>query len=134
MFSIWLLPLATIGLFISLYILLKKLRNEKILCFIGKDCDRVVKSKYGYMMGIPNELIGSLFYIWILVVVISSVAGVTDIFAGRLLFLVYLSVILAFLSSIGLTAIQAFILKKWCEMCLVAAGINTLIFFLVMFQ
>ena len=134
MLSIWLLPLAASGLFISLYILSKKLRREELVCFIGKDCDRVVKSKYGYMMGIPNELIGSLFYIWILLVVISSVAGITDIFEGRLLFLVNLSVILAFLSAIGLTAIQAFILKKWCEMCLATAGINVLIFFLVTFQ
>ena len=85
-------------------------------------------------MGVPNEIIGSLFYVWILIVVISSVVGVTDIFAGRLLFLVYLSVILAFLSSIGLTAIQAFVLKEWCEMCLAAAGINILIFFLILFQ
>ena len=134
MFSIWLLPLAASGLFISLYILSKKLRKEELVCLMGKGCDKVVKSKYGYMMGVPNEIIGSLFYVWILIVVISSVVEVTDIFEERLLFLVYLSVILAFLSSIGLTAIQAFVLKEWCEMCLAAAGINALIFFLVAFQ
>lgn len=39
---------------------------------------------------------------------------------------------LAFLASLYLTAIQAFVLRKFCEWCLVTAAINTIVFLLIL--
>lgn len=133
MFSFWLLPLSVAGLGISLHLLRKKLKKEKLVCFIGEDCDAVIKSKYGSMFGIPNEAIGSTFYAGMLLIATLSITGMSDIFETTLFPLVALSATFAFLSSVGLTGIQAFILRKWCEFCLATALINVLIFSFILF-
>lgn len=121
MLSSWILPLAAIGLVNSLYILSKKLTKQKLTCFIQEDCDKVVKSKYGYLLGIPNEVIGIGYYLFF-----------SGMFWLGMSLLAQIAAALALIASIVLVGIQAFILKQWCEYCLLASLINLLIFILVL--
>ena len=126
-----LLVLALLGLVDSLYLLLKKLKNEKIVCFLGKDCDTVVKSAYGRLLGFPNEALGILFYLGVVGAVILMAQGVEVLFGFSILVFLRSAAVLAFLASLYLLYVQAFKLKMWCEYCIVSAAINTLILLLL---
>ena len=59
----WILGLALIGLILSSYIFWKKKKSEKLVCFIGQDCDTVIHSRYSKLLfGIPNEILGMVYY------------------------------------------------------------------------
>ena len=126
-----LLVFAFLGLADSLYLLLKKLKNEKIVCFLGKDCDTVVKSAYGRLLGFPNEALGILFYLGVLGAVMLMAQGVEVLFGFSILVFLRSAAVLAFLASLYLLYVQAFKLKMWCEHCIVSAAINTLILLLL---
>ena len=130
--SFWIPILALIGLADASYLLYKKLRKEKLVCFIWDDCDKVTKSKYGYLLGIPNEFFGVGFYLFALALFVISLLGNTMILGFPLLFLLLFAVIPASLVSLYLLFVQAFILREWCEWCILSAIINFLILFLAL--
>jgi len=130
--SFWIPFLALIGLADASYLLYKKLRKEKLVCFLGDDCDRVSKSKYGYFFGIPNELLGIGFYLLALGLFVFSLLGGITILGIPLLSLLLFAAIPASLASLYLLFIQASILKEWCEWCILSAFVNFLILFLTL--
>ena len=90
-------------------------------CVIGQDCDAVVKSKYGKTFGIENTIPGMAYYVLIF-------AYGAVVLLNRNLFkenIIYYSLVIAsigsVLFSIYLAAVQAFVLKKWCEYCIVSS-------------
>lgn len=127
MISLWIPLLALVGLADAGYLLYKKVRHEKLVCFIGDDCDRVTKSKYGYTAGIPNEVLGIGFYLFCLSLFALSFLGITSFLGFSLNVLLFLGAIPASLASLYLLGIQAFVLKEWCEYCLLSALVNFLI-------
>lgn len=124
--------LALIGLADASYLLYKKLKKEKLVCFFDKDCDKVTKSKYGYFFGIPNEFFGIGFYLFALGLFVFSLLGTATILGIPLLSLLLFAVIPASLASLYLLVIQAVVLKKWCEWCILSAFVNFLILFLAL--
>jgi len=133
MISLWILVLALIGLADASYLLRTKLQKKKLACFIGNDCDRVTKSRYGYLFGIPNEVFGLAFYLFVIALFVLSLLGVSVIAGIPLLSLLLAGAIPAFLVSLYLLGVQAIILKGWCEWCLLSAFVNLLILFIVLF-
>ncbi|MDA1337495.1 MAG: hypothetical protein O3C23_01895 [bacterium] len=130
--SFWIFILASIGLIDAAYILYKKLTKKKLVCFFGDDCDRVSKSKYGYVLGIPIEALGIGFYLSLLGIFTLSTLGVIAIVGVPLSFVVLFIAIPASLASLYLLFIQA-VLKEWCEWCILSAVVNFLILALVLF-
>ncbi len=128
---IWLILLALVGLIDSAYIFYKKQRGEKLVCLIGKDCAKVVNSRYGSIFGVPNELVGIAYYLAVIALASALYAGTTMaagiILAGVLL----VTAAGALLGSVVLTVLQAWVLREWCEYCLLAAVVNLLLFVLV---
>ena len=127
MISFWIPLLALVGLADAGYLLYKKVRKEKLTCFLGDDCDRVTKSKYGYTAGIPNEILGIGFYLSCLFLFGLSFLGHTFLLGISLNTYLVLAAIPASLASLYLIGVQAFILKEWCEYCLLSAAVNFLI-------
>lgn len=132
MISGWIPVLALIGLANASYLLYKKVRNEKLTCLIGGDCDIVTKSKYGYIFGIPNEVVGIGFYILVLVLFFLSSLGIASIPGFSLGVLLLLLAIPASLTSLYLLGIQAFVLKKWCDYCILSVLVNLSIHYVAM--
>lgn len=130
MTSLWIPILALIGLADASYLLFKKLKKEKVVCLIGDDCDRVVKSKYGFFFGIPNEAMGVAFYLLVLFLVLVSTWELKELLNFSLLLTTV--AFLAFTASLYLLGIQAFVLKEWCEWCILSAAVNFLILFLTL--
>ena len=128
MTSIWVLLLALSGFILSWYIYYKKRRNEKLVCIVGEDCDKVVHSKYSATLGIPNEVLGMLYYGLVVILSGAIVLGINTIASLPLLTILAVIGGIAALFSAILILIQAFILKEWCEYCLASAAISIFIF------
>lgn len=128
---VYLTILSAVGFAVSFYIYYTKKYNKNLYCVIGEDCDAVVKSKYGKTFGIENTVPGMMYY------------GIIFFYGVALLYnrnifketIVYYSLVsasaLSVLFSIYLTAVQAFVLKKWCEYCVVSS-ISSLLILIVL--
>ena len=124
---IHLIALSIVGFAVSFYIFHSKKYDKPMHCMIGQDCDAVVKSKYGKTFGVENTVPGMIYYL----LIFAYAAGMLlnrNIFKGNIIyhFLVIAS-IGSVLFSIYLAAVQAFILKKWCEYCIVSSIASLLI-------
>ncbi len=117
------LAIALAGAILCVYIFFTKRLNVPLVCPIHGSCDVVIHSEYSKFFGIPLELLGFFYY--------AAIAG-TYAWMGitgsptSALPLLYASGI-AFLFSLYLTGLQAFVIKHWCTWCLTSAAFCALI-------
>lgn len=121
-----------LGLAASFYIFIKKSKKQPLTCHIDHGgCNVVVNSKYSRMFGVPNEAIGLLYYGGVVILGLLELAGVR-LLSIPLFLLLFLGVAAgSALFSLVLIFVQAFVLKSWCEYCLVSAVSSIAIFLLV---
>lgn len=115
------------GLGVTFNIYYSKRYKEHLACPTGSDCNAVVNSKYAKFFGIPLEYLGMAYY----TLVFLSYTGflLLPSLKESLLFpFVLLLTFGAFLFSLYLITIQAFVLKKWCIWCLLSAALSIGIF------
>ena len=130
---IYLIVLSLVGFAVSFYIYYTKKYERKMYCIIGENCDEVVKSKYGKTFGIENTVPGMLHYTVVFVYGILLFSN-GNIFKGSIIYYFVVSASIAsVLFSIYLTAVQAFVLKKWCEYCVVSSICSLLILMVLIF-
>lgn len=108
--QVLLLGLTAAGAIQALYLLRKKMTKKIPVCIIGEECGKVLESKYNKLLGIPNEVLGLIFYIVAALLVVLQWKTLLDItiFAGG-----FFSLILIYL--------QWRIIKAWCFWCLMSA-------------
>ncbi|MGH7483275.1 MAG: vitamin K epoxide reductase family protein [Longimicrobiales bacterium] len=120
--------LALIGCFVSLYLLLYDMGVFGVLlCGEGGGCETVQASRYARFLGLPVPLWGVGGYLSLLGLALIGVQPS----AGRdrrvaIALLAFGTV--AFLFSMYLTAVEAWVLRAWCRWCLASAAVATLIF------
>ncbi len=115
------------GFSLARYIYHCKHKKKPLICPLRSNCDVVIESKYSTLFGIPLEVLGMIYYGF--VTVIHAFFIVAPHYATKweiILGLVASSG--AFLLSIYLTSIQAFVLKQWCTWCLTSATFCLIIF------
>ena len=123
----YLIALSIIGFAVSFYLYYSKTSNKKIICIVGEDCDGVVKSKYGKTFGIENTIPGMLYFVMIFVYSIVILTN-PNIFKESLIYYFVVGIsIITVLFSAYLTSVQAFVLKKWCEYCILSSITSVLI-------
>ena len=129
MANIWTLLLGIAGFAVSFYIWHKKRNETPMLCVIskGKDCMKVVTSKYNNTFGIPNEILGFLYYGSVIIASILGIAGISTILGISLSLLVIIAAIIAVAMSAYFVTIMGFVIKKWCDYCIASSVISTLI-------
>lgn len=122
---------ALLGFAIAFYIFYKKSRQEKLICIIGEDCNKVVESQYSKLWGIRLEVLGMIYY-----GLIALYYGVDEALLQNGFSLVDNAVagasILAFLLSLYLTLIQFVVLRDLCEWCLASGILSTVIFLTIL--
>ncbi len=132
-FDVIIILLGFIGLFVALHIHNKKSKKVPLICPLRSNCDTVIHSDYSKFLGIRVERLGIIYYS---LIVIGH--GMFLFFPGTLdPFFITVSSVLsacAFVFSIYLLSIQAFILKQWCFWCLVSASLSISIFLLAFFS
>lgn len=115
------------GFGVALYIYYTKRHQEQLVCPVGSDCNAVITSRYSKFLGVSLEYWGMLYYSLILI------AYLVLLFAPQLLSKLFLSGLTlcttgAFLFSLYLLFVQAFLLRQWCIWCLLSAMLSITIF------
>jgi len=116
--------LVIIGLILSAYALWVKKhidkKDYKPLCDVSKkiSCSRAFGSTYGSLFGLPNPLLGIIFYAVIYVLFLY----------GNLTAIFYLS-LLAVIGSIYLAYCAYFVLRTYCLVCTAIYIINILLLY-----
>jgi uncharacterized membrane protein len=121
--------LAFLGMVDALYLSIKR-NAGPIPCHITHGCTEVLTSKYSEVAGIPLSWFGLAFYLTVFSLAIFRVFDDTKESTGlplRLIF--YLSGIALIISAL-LVGIQAFVLRQFCEYCLLSAALVLSIFLL----
>ena len=127
--SILIALLAFIGMVDALYLSIKR-NAGPIPCHVTRGCTDVLTSKYSAIAGIPLSWFGLAFYVTIFSLAIFKVMEdpehpLTRPIAG----IFYLSGAALIVSAL-LVGIQAFILKAYCEYCLLSAALVLTMFLL----
>ena len=128
MIYLYTLIFGIIGIFLASYIWRKKSRKEKLVCIIGKDCNKVIESKYGKTLGIENTLLGILYYIFVMALSLIFILFPAFFYINMLSTGFLIISASAALFSFYLTLIQLFVIKELCEYCLANAMITITIF------
>ena len=111
--------LSALGISETVYLIKKRLRSEKPVCLIGEDCLTVLNSKYSKMFGIPNDVLGLLFYIACSFIAAFLVIGVAPLTPWILIIKIFVG--LGSLLSILFVYLQYKVIKAWCFWCLMSA-------------
>jgi len=121
--------LAFIGMVDALYLSIKR-NAGPIPCHVTKGCTDVLTSKYSEVVGIPLSWFGLAFYVTVFSFAIFKVFDDPLHPSGfPLKAIFYLSGAGLIISAL-LVGIQAFILKAFCEYCLLSAALVLSIFLL----
>lgn len=119
--AVALILLSFLGLVDTLYLGIK--RGKPVPCTITTGCEEVLNSRYSAVAGIPISWFGFAFYLTVFAAAAFARFGDDE----RLLRLIFWPALAAFLISLGLVAIQAFVLQAFCQYCLGSAILSTLI-------
>lgn len=124
---IFLIILAILGIVNTSYLIIKRVKKKSLVCFIGSDCNTVIKSKYSKIFFINNDTLGFVYYLLIIIFALYFI-----FISKKILFLIQIISGIAVISSLLLFYIQARILKKYCFYCNLSNLLNMLIFLVVM--
>lgn len=126
-FHIIIACIGLLGLALCSYLYKCKHKKQPLICPLRGSCDFVTTSKYSKFLGIHLEILGMIYYgmvtfLHLLMILVPALANNYETLLG-------LSASTgAFVFSLYLTGIQAFILKEWCTWCLCSAALCLLIF------
>lgn len=119
-----LLVLVAIGLADSVYLSVKSINGSGLVCSITHGCEEVINSRFAHIGPVPVAFLGVLLYLIMLVLLLLKNNWKIKNFS-----LVYIISLIGALGSIWFIALQIFVLKAYCQYCLVSDIIMILIFF-----
>ncbi|OGM97055.1 MAG: hypothetical protein A3B86_02895 [Candidatus Yanofskybacteria bacterium RIFCSPHIGHO2_02_FULL_38_22b] len=120
--------LAFVGFLIASYIRHhKKNIKEALICPLRANCDTVIHSDYSKFFGFSVENLG-MFYYGFIALTYGLAIIFPSLYSSFVAYGLLVATILAFMFSIYLTLVQAFILKNWCTWCIISALICLTIF------
>ncbi|HKP72942.1 MAG TPA: vitamin K epoxide reductase family protein [Pyrinomonadaceae bacterium] len=118
--------LALVGLADAVYLTVEHLTGASVRCTITSGCSEVLGSPYATVGGYPLALFGALAYFTAFSLATLAYFGTTA--AGRLLAAL---VALMFAATLWLLYLQAFVLRAFCQYCLLSAAVTTLLLIVV---
>jgi len=121
--------LAFIGMIDALYLSLKR-NAGPIPCHVTHGCADVLTSKYSEVAGIPISWFGLAFYVTTLSLAVFTIYEDPEKPSGFPLKAIFYFSGVGLIISALLVGIQTFILKAFCEYCLLSAALVFSIFLL----
>ncbi len=118
--------LAVVGLTDSIYLTVEHLAGRSVPCTITGGCEQVLSSSYATVAGLPLSGLGALAYFTAFS--LATLAAFDYRKAGDLLLIL---VVLMLAVSVYLFILQAFVIKAFCQFCLLSAAITLLLALLV---
>jgi len=132
-FYAFIVTLSAGGLGVSSYIYYTKSQGKQLVCPTGSNCNAVITSQYSKFLGIPLEYGGVAYYSLILAAYLCLIF-LPHLLSSFMLLLLSLATTVAFLFSLYLLFVQAFILRQWCIWCILSAVLSTTIFITSLFN
>src|SRR5215212_5087926 len=111
--------LSLFGLADALYLTIEHITGQSVRCTIISGCSEVLSSRYAVVAGIPLATIGAAAYFTVFSLAILAIFGY--VIAGKLL-LPFIGAM--FLVSLWLIYLQAFVIREFCQYCLLSAAIT----------
>lgn len=112
--------LALVGLADALYLTIEHVTGQSVRCTIISGCSAVLSSPYAVVAGIPLAAVGAAAYFTVFSLAILTLFGYP-----RAATLVRVMVITMFAISVWLMYVQAFVIREFCQYCLLSALITT---------
>lgn len=122
--------LSLLGIADSIYLFSYKINLLKTLVCTFGECDRVNSSPYAMIGPIPVSFFGIVGYTVILLITLWSLNKTERLW--RLI--VFLMSLVGFAFSVYLTALEAFVIRAFCQWCVISAIIMTLIFLIAAYD
>lgn len=111
--------LSLLGLADALYLTIEHVTGQSVRCTIIAGCSAVLSSPYAVVAGIPLATVGAGAYFTVFSLATLAVFGYRS--AGTLLTPI---VIAMFVVSLWLIYLQAFVIREFCQYCLLSALIT----------
>lgn len=121
--------LALIGVGDASYLTAHHYLGAPLRCGVGFDCTAVTSSAYATWFGVPVALLGVIFYVAVLILSLVAIEGKESKIGKRALGYACLIAPAGIIASLWFVGVQAFILKAWCQWCLLSAATSTALFF-----
>ena len=115
--------LALVGLIDALYLTLEHLAGRAVQCTLVHGCGEVLGSSYATVGGVPLAAFGAAAYFAVFSLATLAAFGYRA--CGKLMLLI---VPIMFLFTLWLLYLQAFVIGKFCQFCLLSAVTTTLLF------
>jgi uncharacterized membrane protein len=116
-----------IGLVDSIYLAVEHVSGRSVRCTIVSGCSEVLSSQYASVRGVPLALIGAVAYF--LVFSLATLGAFGYRVAGKILAWVVGGM---FFTTLWLLYLQAFVIKAFCQFCLLSAAVTLVLVILVL--
>jgi uncharacterized membrane protein len=107
------------GLADAIYLTIEHITGQSVRCTIIAGCSEVLSSPYAVVAGYPLASIGALAYFSVFSLAILALFGYR--IAGQLLPLLAIAMCLV---SLWLIYLQAFVIRAFCQFCLISAAVT----------
>ena len=121
--------IALVGLADAVYLTIKHYTDGVVPCSITDGCEKVLTSSYAEFLGVPIAALGAAGYFVAFSMALFTLNGNR---ASWRVFGVIAS--LMALTSLGLVAIQAWVLEAFCQFCLLSAATSIGLFLTYLFS
>lgn len=118
--------LSLVGLADAIYLTVEHLAGRSVQCTITSGCEEVLNSVYATVGGVPLAALGALAYFTVFSLAILAAFG--SRWAGKLM-LSAVGLMLAV--SVYLFILQAFVLRAFCQFCLLSGAVTLLLAIIV---
>ena len=118
--------ISLIGLADSIYLTVEHLSGRSVRCTITSGCSEVLSSPYATVRGYPLAALGALAYFAVFSLATLAAFGYKGM--GKLLLLLVSAM---FLTTLWLFYLQAFVIRHFCQFCLLSALVTTTLLVLV---
>lgn len=118
--------LSLLGLADALYLTVEHLTGQSVKCTIISGCSEVLSSPYAVVAGVPLAAIGAAAYFTVFSLATLAASGYRA--AGTLLTPLITAM---FFVSLWLIYLQAFVIREFCQYCLLSAAITTVLLVIV---
>ncbi len=115
--------LSLVGLADSLYLTIEHVTGQSVRCTIVAGCSEVLSSSYATVAGLPLAAFGAAAYFTVFSLATLAIFGYG--IAGKLLAPLTGLMVLV---SLWLIYLQAFVIRAFCQFCLLSAAITIVMF------
>lgn len=120
---------ALVGLADAVYLTVHHLQGAMVPCSVVSGCETVLTSEYAAPAGVPLALFGAIAYF--LAFSFATLAA----FGNRKMWLLFgIQVTLMAAFSLWLLYLQGFVIKAFCQYCLLSAGVTLILFVIAIFS